>query len=93
MKAIWRNAVLAQSDATLIVEGNHYFPPASMDRRYFTASATTTFCPWKGDASYYTVAVEGERNDDAAWYYRKPKPAAAQIKDYIAFWRGVEVVE
>ena len=91
MKAIWNGAVLAQSDETVVVEGNHYFPADSVDRQYVRDSATTSFCPWKGTASYYTVVVDGQQNADAAWYYPAPKEAAAQIKDRVAFWKGVSV--
>ncbi len=93
MKARWNGVTVAESDATRIVEGNHYFPPGSVHREYFSDSATTTMCPWKGDASYYTLDVGGAKNVDAAWYYPTPKDAAAEIKGYIAFWRGVEVTE
>ncbi|GIV62568.1 MAG: hypothetical protein KatS3mg044_1434 [Rhodothermaceae bacterium] len=93
MKALWNGAVLAESDDTVVVEGNHYFPPESIDRAYFEPSDTRTTCPWKGVAHYYTVVVNGQRNPDAAWYYPDPKPAAAQIKDHVAFWRGVQVTE
>jgi uncharacterized protein (DUF427 family) len=91
MKAIWQNAVLAESDNTVVVEGNNYFPPDSINRDYFRESSTHSTCPWKGEASYYDVVVEGEVNKDAAWYYPQPKQAASQIKDHVAFWKGVEV--
>lgn len=91
MKATWNGAVIAESDDTVVVEGNHYFPPGSLNHDYLEASNTTTGCPWKGTASYYTVVVDGERNADAAWYYPTPKDAASQIKDHVAFWRGVTV--
>jgi uncharacterized protein (DUF427 family) len=91
MKAIWNGAVLAESDATIVVEGNHYFPPDAIQRDYFTDSATHTTCAWKGVASYYNVVVDGQVNKDAAWYYPAPKPAAKQIAGYVAFWRGVKV--
>ena len=91
MKAIWNGKVLAESDNTEIVEGNHYFPPESLHQEYFQPSDKHTACPWKGLASYYTVVVDGKVNQDAAWYYPDPKPAARQIKDRVAFWRGVEV--
>ena len=91
MKAIWNGAVLAQSDETIVVEGNHYFPPDALNREYFQESSKHTTCPWKGQASYYDVVVNGETNRDAAWYYPEPKPAAAQIKGYVAFWRGVKI--
>ena len=91
MQAIWNGKVLAESDATVVVEGNHYFPPESIHKQYFQPSDTHTTCPWKGLASYYTLAVDGKVNKDAAWYYPDPKPAAKQIKDRVAFWKGVEV--
>jgi uncharacterized protein (DUF427 family) len=90
-RALWNGKVLAQSDKFEIVEGNVYFPPEAIDRQYFKASPTTTECSWKGTAHYYTVAVEGTENKDAAWYYPAPKDAAANIKDHIAFWHGVSV--
>ncbi len=91
MKAIWRDAVLAESDDTVVVEGNHYFPPDSVKKEHFRESATHTTCPWKGEASYYDVVVDGEVNRDAAWFYPEPKEAASNIKDHVAFWRGVVV--
>lgn len=91
MKATWNGAVLAESNDTVVVEGNHYFPADSINREYFQPSATHTHCPWKGDASYYDVAVDGQVNHDAAWYYPSPKEAAANIKDHVAFWKGVTV--
>jgi len=91
MKATWNNTILAESDDTGVVEGNHYFPPQSIKREYFQESATHTTCPWKGEASYYNVIVDGQINKDAAWYYPDPKPAAAEIKDHVAFWRGIKV--
>jgi uncharacterized protein (DUF427 family) len=91
MKAIWRDKVLAQSDKTIVIEGNHYFPPDSIDKQHFRESNTHTTCPWKGEASYYTVVVDGEENKDASWYYPEPKDAAKQIKGYVAFWKGVKV--
>jgi uncharacterized protein (DUF427 family) len=90
-KAIWKGAVLAESDRTLTVEGNRYFPPDSVRAEYLKPSDTHTECPWKGTASYRHVEVKGERNTDAAWYYTDPKPAAAEIKDYVAFWKGVRI--
>jgi uncharacterized protein (DUF427 family) len=93
MKATWNDTVIADSDVTRIVEGNHYFPPGSVKQEFFKKSKTTTDCPWKGEASYYTLEVDGTTNGDAAWYYPTPKEAAAEIKDYIAFWRGVEITE
>ena len=91
MKATWNGAVLAESDDTVVVEGNHYFPPDSIRREHFRESETHTVCPWKGTASYYDVVVGGEVNSDAAWYYPRPKDAAKEIKDRVAFWRGVKV--
>ena len=93
MKANWNGAVVAESDATRMIEGNHYFPPDSVNQEYFKDSKTTSICPWKGEATYYTLEVDGAKNEDAAWYYRTPKEAAAEIKGYVAFWRGVEVTE
>ncbi len=90
-KATWEGAVLAESDKTVEVEGNQYFPPDAVKKEYFKASAKHTVCPWKGTASYYDVEVNGKRNQDAAWFYPEPKPAASQIKDYVAFWKGVKV--
>lgn len=92
MKAIWNGAVLAKSDDTVVVEGNHYFPPESLNQEFFVDSGTHTTCPWKGQASYCSVVVDGKTNTDAAWVYRDPSAAAQQIKGYIAFWRGVNVV-
>ena len=89
--AKWNNAVLAESDKTQIVEGNVYFPPDAVKREHLRESATHTTCPWKGEASYYDVVVNGETNRDAAWYYPAPKSAAANILNHVAFWRGVEV--
>lgn len=92
MRAIWQNTVLAESDETIMVEGNHYFPPDSINKAYFQESDAHTTCPWKGLASYYDVAVGGQVNTDAAWYYPAPKEAARQIKNYVAFWKGVQIV-
>lgn len=91
MKAIWNGTVVAESDATVMVEGNHYFPPASVKREYLQPSDTHTVCGWKGTANYYSIRVDDAINSDAAWYYPQPKEAAAEIKDYIAFWRGVTI--
>lgn len=91
MKAIWSDAVVAESDRTVVVEGNHYFPPETINKDYFQPSGTHTTCPWKGEASYYNLVVDGQTNKDAAWYYPEPKAAAAEIKDHVAFWRGVRV--
>jgi uncharacterized protein (DUF427 family) len=91
MKATWKGATLAQSNDTVVMEGNHYFPANSINRAYFLESDTLSVCPWKGTASYYTVTVNGEVNKDAAWYYPEPKEAAAQIRNRVAFWKGVSV--
>lgn len=91
MKAIWNNQVIAESNETLVIEGNHYFPLESVKKEFLQSSDTKTTCPWKGLASYYTLAVNGKENKDAAWYYPEPKYAAKEIKDRVAFWRGVEV--
>ncbi len=93
MKAIWNGVVIAESDRTIVVEANHYFPPESVRREYLQPSDTHTTCPWKGVASYYHIVVGDQVNRDAAWYYPEPKPAASHIKDYVAFWHGVQVVE
>lgn len=93
MKAIWNNTVLAESDDTIIVENNHYFPAESINEEYFIESETHTTCPWKGRASYYTVVVDGQENTDAAWYYPEISDLAKQIKGRVAFWKGVEVGE
>ncbi|MCS6939806.1 MAG: DUF427 domain-containing protein [Roseiflexaceae bacterium] len=90
-RAIWNGEVIAESDATIVVEGNHYFPPESVKHEYLRESATHTVCNWKGVASYYDVVVNGAVNRDAAWYYPEPKEAARRIAGYIAFWRGVRV--
>ncbi|NNC84927.1 MAG: DUF427 domain-containing protein [Bacteroidia bacterium] len=90
-KATWNNVVLAESDATIEVEGNQYFPPSSVNMQYFNKSETHTHCPWKGEASYYSLAVNGDENPDAAWYYPEAKHAAKDIENYVAFWKGVEV--
>jgi uncharacterized protein (DUF427 family) len=91
MKATWKGEVLAESDETVVVEGNHYFPVDSINREHFRESETHTVCPWKGTASYYDVVVGEEVNKDAAWFYPEPKDAAKEIKDRVAFWRGVKV--
>ena len=93
MKAIWNNQFIAQSDATITVEGNHYFPADCIKKEFFSPSGAKTTCPWKGIASYYSLTVNGEKNTDAAWYYPEPKEAAANIKGHIAFWKGVKVTE
>lgn len=91
MQAVWNNTVIAESDDTVLVEGNHYFPESSLKREFITFSNHKTSCPWKGQASYYTLMVNGEVNTDAAWYYADPKPEAAQIRGRVAFWKGVKV--
>ena len=91
VKAMWNGKVLAESDETVVVENNHYFPPDSLKREYFEESATETVCGWKGTASYFSLRVDGEVNADAAWVYRDPKPEAAHLAGRVAFWRGVEV--
>ncbi len=91
MKAIWNGAILAQSDDTIVVEGNHYFPSDSVHSEYFKPSSSTSVCPWKGRASYYHIHVGGKTNEDAAWYYPEPKEKAEMIKNRLAFWKGVEI--
>ncbi|MGD9646482.1 MAG: DUF427 domain-containing protein [Pirellulales bacterium] len=92
MKAIWHDKVIADSDQTVVVEGNHYFPAESVNREYLRASETTTVCGWKGTARYYDLVVDEATNPDAAWYYPTPEPAAREIEGRIAFWKGVQVV-
>jgi uncharacterized protein (DUF427 family) len=91
MKAIWNDIVIADSDDTVVVEGNHYFPAGALKRECLQPSATTSVCPWKGQASYYSLKVGGAVNADAVWYYPDPKPAAAAVRDRVAFWKGVSV--
>ena len=91
MKAIWNGAVIAESDRTEVVEGNHYFPPEAVKKEFFRPSETHTVCGWKGTASYYDVVVDGEVNRDAAWYYPEAKEAAKNIENHVAFWKGVKV--
>jgi len=93
MKAIWNNKIIAESDSTKVLEGNQYFPPEAIKKEYFKETITHTNCPWKGLASYYDIAVDGKINNDAAWFYPKPNDAAEEIKGYVAFWKGVEIVE
>ena len=93
MKAIWNGEVIAESDDTIVIEGNHYFPPESVKKDFLKSSETQSTCPWKGQASYYTLSVNGEENADAAWFYPMPKDAAKEIKDHLAFWKGVEIIE
>ncbi len=92
VKALWNGVVLAESDRTIVVEGNHYFPRSALYTACFQPSDKHTTCPWKGQASYYDIVVNGQVNPQAAWYYPDPKPAAAQIRDYVAFWKGVQVI-
>jgi uncharacterized protein (DUF427 family) len=92
VQVFWKGAVLPDGDRTLVLESNHYFPSDSVDERYLRPSERITVCPWKGVASYHSIEVDGERNEAAAWYYPDPSPAAAEIKDHVAFWRGVRVV-
>ncbi|WP_035803171.1 DUF427 domain-containing protein [Kitasatospora mediocidica] len=91
--ARWNGQVIAESDDTTIVEGNHYFPLASVRAEFLEASDTTSVCPWKGMANYYHLAVDGKQNPDAVWYYAEPSLEAAQIRDHVAFWRGVEITD
>jgi len=91
-QAVWQGVVLARSSDTVVVEGNRYFPPESLDPTYFESSPTRSVCPWKGLASYYSVVVDGRTNPDAAWYYPRPTPLARRVKGRVAFWHGVEVV-
>ncbi|MCC5921721.1 MAG: DUF427 domain-containing protein [Cyclobacteriaceae bacterium] len=93
MKAIWKDVVVAESNDTVVVEGNHYFPRSSCRTDLFEESSTTTHCPWKGDAAYYSIKVGDQVNYDAAWYYPHPKSAAENITDRVAFWKGVTVTE
>ena len=90
-KAVWNDVVLAESDETVVVEGNHYFPPDSVKKEYLQETDSHTTCFWKGLASYYSIEVDGKTNDNAAWYYPEPSDAAQNIKDYVAFWKGVRV--
>lgn len=93
MKAIWNNEVIAESNNTIVVEGNHYFPPESIRQEYFKPSGSHTTCHWKGVASYYTVEVNGSENPDAAWYYPETSELAKGIKNHVGFWKGVQIVE
>lgn len=93
MKAIANDVVIAESNETIVIEGNHYFPPQSLKKEYFVESDHKTTCPWKGAASYYSVQVNGVTIKDAAWYYKSPSEAAKEIKDHVAFWKGVIVSE
>lgn len=93
MKAVWNGRTLAESDDIVIVEGNHYFPLQAVDPTVLRPSGTQTLCPWKGTASYYSIEVDGALNPDAAWYYPQPKDAARQIRDRVAFWKGVQILQ
>lgn len=93
MKATWNNQLIAESDYTVVVEGNHYFPLTAVKREFLRESTTTSTCPWKGTANYYNLEVDGETNTDAAWYYTDPEPAAEQIRGRVAFWKGVQISE
>jgi len=90
-KAVWEGKTLAENNDFVLIEGNVYFPESSINKEYFKDSSTSTHCPWKGDASYYTLQANGKENKDAAWYYATPKDAAKEIKNRVAFWKGVEV--
>lgn len=92
MKAIWNGQLVAESDDMVVIEGNHYFPLNSIKKDFFVKSTTHTVCPWKGTASYYSLKVDHKENQDAAWFYPEPKEAAKVIKDRVAFWKGVEVI-
>jgi uncharacterized protein (DUF427 family) len=93
MKAIWNNQVFAESDNTVVIENNHYFPPESIKKEYFKSSDLQSTCPWKGQASYFNLEVDGKENKDAAWYYENPSELAKGIKNHVAFWRGVQITE
>lgn len=93
MKAIWNNTIIAESDDTVVVEKNHYFPLTSVKAEYLQASDNTTFCSWKGTANYYSLSVNGQTNPDAVWYYAEPKEAAKEIRGRVAFWKGVQVTQ
>lgn len=93
MKAIWNGKIIAQSNETIVVENNQYFPPETIKKEYFRESKTHTTCPWKGEASYFSIEVDGKMNNDAAWFYPNPKPMAKDLANYVAFWKGVEVIK
>lgn len=93
MKAVWKGTIIAESSATEVVEGNHYFPPESLKIEFLQDSKTTSTCPWKSLANYFDIVVDGDRNPGAAWYYKNPNDAASKIKGHVAFWKGVEVTE
>ncbi len=93
MKAIWKDCVIAHSDNTVLIEGNHYFPINSLDHNLINQTQTTSYCPWKGTASYYNVVVAGETNEAAAWFYSEPKEEAKDVLDRVAFWKGIEIIQ
>ena len=93
MKAIWNNQVIAESNETIVIENNHYFPENAIKSEFFKNSDTHTYCPWKGEASYYSLQVDGQENTDAAWYYPQTSHAAKSIEGYVAFWKGVQITE
>ncbi len=93
MKAIWNDQVIAESDETIVIENNHYFPPDTINKEFFKKSDTHTVCPWKGTASYYTINVQGKENKDAAWYYPETSDLAKKFENYVAFWKGVKIEE
>jgi len=93
MKAIWNNTIIAESDSTIVVENNHYFPPDSVNKEYLKESDHTSLCPWKGEAHYYSIVVDDNENKNAAWYYPDPKEKAKEIKNHVAFWNEVEILE
>lgn len=93
MKAIWNDQIIVESDDTVVVEGNHYFPKEAIDSAFLKQSTTETTCPWKGTASYFTIHVAGKENEDSAWYYENPKPAASKINGRVAFWKGIRIEE
>ncbi len=93
MKAMWQGQIIAESDDTVVVEGNHYFPRDSLQQEYIQEGTTTSYCPWKGTAHYYSLVISGETNVDAVWYYPEPKPEASEIKRRVAFGRGVQVTD
>ncbi len=93
MKAIWKDKILAESDKTIVIENNHYFPAESLNMEFFEESSHTSDCPWKGHAKYYSVVVDGEKKSDSAWYYPEPFDAAQEIKGMVAFWKGIEIIQ
>ena len=93
LKAVWNNTIIAESDDTVVIENNHYFPPSALKEEYFKDSDTHSVCPWKGTANYYTIVVDGNQNKDAAWYYPEVSELAKSIKGRVAFWKGVEVLD